>query len=763
MKYFGFRIFILLLVFGEAFQAFPQRVGVVLSGGGARGVAHIGVLKALEENEVPIDYIAGTSMGAIIGGMYASGLSPDSIESIVTSPSFQNWALGTIEDDYIYYFSNPAPNASWISLRFTIDSVWQHQMPTSLVSPVQMDFAGLQYLTAANVPSEGNFDKLFIPFRCVAADIHKKVPVVFRSGELYPAIRASMTYPFVFNPIRIDGTLLFDGGIYNNFPVDVMISDFDPDVILGSVVSSNFPPPKEGDLRSHIENMLVFHTDYDVPEEKGLVIRPEIPPTNVTDFSRSKAFVDSGYVATLRSIEEIKTRITRTVSKDDMGNKRAAFVDSMPPIIIDRIFVRGVNEAQREYINRVLLYHDKPTPIEEIKPYYFRLMAKEHIESITPSALYNSQTGFYDLYLDVSLNRDLILQFGGNVSSSPVNFAFLEAQFNYLDYQSYEANLSTYFSRFYSAVQLRGRMDLAFQLPIFIETLGSFNYYDFFKSATTFFQDQSPSYILQSQSFWELHSGIPVKNDAQLIVAFTAGRNRDDYYQTNLFGRSDVADRTTFRYTSPSIQFERNTLNRKQYPGSGSRLFISGRYVAGSEQHRPGTTSPSLIGLRANHNYWQLKTSYLNYFTRIYDIKLGLFAEILMSNKKLFSNYTSSLLAAEFLDVVPEMRILFLPNYRANNYAVAGMQGIYSLTDNIDFRLESYLFQPYRKIVAKEQNKSSYDPVLSERFLMLSAAIVANTPVGPLSLSLNFFDRNEDSFSFTLNFGYLIFNQRPLR
>ncbi len=749
------------MIFGH--KAFPQRVGVVLSGGGARGVAHIGVLKALEENEIPIDYIAGTSMGAIIGGMYASGLSPDSIEKIVTSPDFQNWALGTIQDEYIYYYNKPAPNASWISLRFTIDSIWQHRLPTNLVSPVQMDFAGLQYLTAANVPSNGDFDKLFVPFRCVAADIHEKKPVVFNSGELYPAIRASMTYPFVFRPIRIDGTLLFDGGIYNNFPVDVMISDFNPGFILGSVVSANFPPPREDDLRSHIENMLVYHTDYDIPEEKGLVIRPQIPPTNVTDFSRSKAFVDSGYVAASRMIDEIKERVSRSVSKEDILKKRESFFARTPPLIIDRIFIQGVNEAQREYINRVLLSQDKPTPIEEIKPYYFRLMTKEHIESITPSALFNSQSGYYDLYLDVSLNKDLILQFGGNVSSSPVNFAFLEAQYHYLDYQAYEASVSTYFSRFYSAIQLKGRMDLAFQVPIFIKTVGSFNFYDYFKSATTFFQDQSPSFILQNQNFWELQAGVPVRNDGRLILGFTAGRNRDDYYQTNLFSRTDIADRTTFRYASPNIQFERNTLNRKQFPSSGSRLFASGRYVSGSEQHRPGTTSPNITGLRKNQDYWQLKMSYLNYFTRVHDIRLGVFAEILLSDKQLFSNYISSLLAAESFDVVPHMRTLFLPNYRANNFAVAGLQGVYPLTNNIDVRLESYLFQPFRQITADINNKAKYGSILSARYLLLSAAVVANTPIGPLSLNLSFYDRNEDEFSFTFNFGYLIFNPRPLR
>lgn len=763
MKFFFIRylFFIILLVNSGTTQA--QRVGVVLSGGGSRGVTHVGVLKALEENGIPIDYIAGTSMGAIIGGMYASGFSPDSIESIVTSRSFQNWALGNIDEEYDYYYTREQPNASWISLRFTIDSVWQHRMPTNLVSPVQMDFAGLQYLTAPNVPSGGDFDKLFVPFRCVAADIQEKVPIIFNSGDLYPAIRASMTYPFVFRPTRVDGRLLFDGGIYNNFPVDVMIRDFSPDIVIGSVASDNSPAPTEDNLRSQIQNMLVHRTEYEVPEEIGFLVKPDIPPAGLTDFSMSRAFIDSGYVATMRMIDDIRLRVTRSVAQEEILQKRKAYVETKPPIIIERLIIRGVNEAQREFITKLLLPQGEPTPLEDLKFKYFHLLTKEHIESISPRAVYNPQSGYYDLYLDVNLNNDLILQFGGNISSTPVNFAFLEAMYNYLDYQAYEASVSTYFGRFYTALELTGRMDLALPFQLFIQTKGSFNNYDFFKSTTTFFQDRNPSYLLQNHNFWELQAGSPVKNTGKIVLGVTAGRNRDDYYQTNLFSRTDIADRTTLRYFSPHVIFERNTLNRKFYPNRGTFLFASLRYVAGTEQHRPGTTSFDVTGYRANQNWWQFRANYLNHFTSVNNAKFAVYGEIFASDKRLFNNYTSSLLAAGFFDHVAETRTLFLTNYRANNYAVAGLQSILTITKNIDFRMEGYVFQPVRQILPDVDNKARYGPLFAKRYLLLSAAMVANTPIGPISLNFNFYDRSDDPFSFSFNFGYLIFNPKPLR
>ena len=113
-------IILFLLAYIRCIEA--QSVGVVFSGGGASGLAHVGVLKALEENSIPIDFIAGTSVGALVGGMYAAGYSPEEIEHIVTSDYYRQLAEGQIEDKYIYYFRKPIPNASWFSFRLSSDS-----------------------------------------------------------------------------------------------------------------------------------------------------------------------------------------------------------------------------------------------------------------------------------------------------------------------------------------------------------------------------------------------------------------------------------------------------------------------------------------------------------------------------------------------------------------------------------------------------------------------------------------------------------------
>jgi len=254
-----------------------QKVGLVLSGGGAKGITHIGVIKALEENNIPIDYVAGTSMGAIVGGMYAMGMTTDEMIAVFKSKDFKSWSTGDVEKDYVYYYRNADPKPKLMEMSFKlhrVDSIDLKStfLPTNLISPRQMNYAFVPLCAQANAVAGGDFDKLFIPFRCVASDVYNKKAVVFHYGELGDAIRASMTFPFVFKPIVIDNRLLFDGGIFNNFPVDVMRADFKPDFMIGSAVSNNPRKPDEGDIIMQVQNMIMNRVDYSISPKEGLLL-----------------------------------------------------------------------------------------------------------------------------------------------------------------------------------------------------------------------------------------------------------------------------------------------------------------------------------------------------------------------------------------------------------------------------------------------------------------------------------------------------------
>ena len=179
-------IFITLLFTITASLAQSQSVGLVLSGGGAKGLSHVGVIKALEENNIPIDYVAGTSMGAIVGALYAIGTTPEEMAIMFRSKEFTSWYKGQTEKAYATYIYRREPSAEMVSVTVKRDENQKLgiKIPVSLVSPYPMDLAVIQLFASSGATANYNFDSLMVPFRCVAADIANKRPYILRKGDL---------------------------------------------------------------------------------------------------------------------------------------------------------------------------------------------------------------------------------------------------------------------------------------------------------------------------------------------------------------------------------------------------------------------------------------------------------------------------------------------------------------------------------------------------------------------------------------------------
>ena len=209
-----------------AAQGEHQSVGLVLSGGGAKGIAHVGVIKALEENNIPIDYVTGTSMGAIIGGLYACGYTPEEMMELMCSQYFMTMSAGKYDPALTYYFSKPASSPQIFSLPLGGKAGSSKNKsdfnPQSLIAPTPMAFGFMEIFSPYTAQCRGDFDRLMVPFRCVASNMTDRRKQVMSGGNLGDAIRASMSFPLVFQAVKIDGNILYDGGIYDNFPVDVM-------------------------------------------------------------------------------------------------------------------------------------------------------------------------------------------------------------------------------------------------------------------------------------------------------------------------------------------------------------------------------------------------------------------------------------------------------------------------------------------------------------------------------------------------------------
>ena len=200
-----------------------QKTALVLSGGGAKGLAHIGVIRALEEEGIKIDYISGASMGAIIAALYSMGYTTEEMTRLVTSDEFLRWSRGSIDRELQFTYKYNDPNSAMIDIDLSFEEEKPDAgLPSHLIPSAVIDFSIMQLTSGETAAAGSNFDSLMIPFRCVAADIYKKEQYIFRTGNLGHAIRASMSYPIYFEPYVKDSTVLFDGGIYNNFPLSLI-------------------------------------------------------------------------------------------------------------------------------------------------------------------------------------------------------------------------------------------------------------------------------------------------------------------------------------------------------------------------------------------------------------------------------------------------------------------------------------------------------------------------------------------------------------
>ena len=368
-----------------------QSVGLVLSGGGAKGLSHIGVIKALEENNIPIDYVAGTSMGAIISGLYAIGLSPDEMVTLFRSAEFASWQQGISEKNYSTYIYRRESTAELFGATFSLnpkEKKISYILPTSFISPYPMDIALIQLFASSSAAAGYNFDRLMVPFRCVAADIAAKKPFIIRKGDLGSAIRASMTFPFVFKPILIDSTLLFDGGLYNNFPWDVMAKDFNPGYIIGVKCSKNPIEPEAEDLMTQIENMMMKETNYDIPEDKGILIDGAYPDVNLLDFQKTDELVQKGYELALKFIPELKKRIKTRVSAKELQEKRLAFRQKCPQLIFDKVYFDpdSLKTGKKQFISNTIKNHrEDPVGFDVIKRGYFRVVSSGNVNTFYPN------------------------------------------------------------------------------------------------------------------------------------------------------------------------------------------------------------------------------------------------------------------------------------------------------------------------------------------------------------------------------------------
>ena len=760
------KYFIIICLLFCIIKVYPQKVGLVLSGGGAKGAVHLGIIKALEENNIPIDYIAGTSIGAVIGGLYAMGYSPDEILELFLSKEFYYWQTGKVEDYYQYYFrKNPNYQPDFVKFNVPLkDSVsikTTDLLPNSLINPIQMNQAFLYLFSQANAKCKGNFDNLFIPFLCVASDVFNKEMIVLREGDLGDAVRASMTFPLVFKPIMRDSIPLFDGGIYDNFPVNPMKNAFKPDFIIGSSVAGiTMKKPSEMDLYKLVENVIMQQTKYSIDPEDGIMMSFTLNDIGLLDFNKSQTLYDMGYNAALELIDSIKMNIKRRVSLDEITEKRNKYKDSLPELIFRKIYINGVNDVQQKYINNQIRKENQTYfTIDDFKKTYFHLLSNPKIQEIYPHAVWDSIDNIFDLHLDVQIRNEITIAFGGNVSSMSANQLYLGIGYRSLTEFFSEINLDTQVGNTFNGIALSGKIEVpSSTLPLDISGIVAHNYRKYYESEKLFIDTDISTFIHQRETYGKLGLGFPFKNKARMDIFLGYGSLEDKYYQNSKGPYyTDNFDKSVHNLFVTGLLYRKNTQDAKQYPIQGHKHQVNAQYISGNENFYP---SPSKSKVSQYQSWIQLDASLYNIHSISSKFNFGYMVEGVVSSKNLLSNYTVSVLQAPAYTPTLFSNIAFNEAFRANQYVAGGIIPIWKINSTIHLRGDLHGFLPVYPIRRGDNDNAYYSKLFTHPAYLGEITLVAQLPFMSISLFMNHYSYPKDNWNFGLNIGYLIFGSK---
>ena len=772
-----FSIFLLLLCLLFAIPAAAQSVGLVLSGGGAKGLSHIGVIKALEENGIPIDYISGTSIGSIVGGLYAIGLSPDDMIALMKTEEFRTWYTGEGEREFFTHLYSGYPTPSMI----TINMKWDEKelergrrkvklsLPTSLVSPFPMDIAFVQIFSNASAAAGYDFDNLMIPFFCVSADVMKKEPYVSDSGDLGTAIRASMTFPAYFKPVKLDSLLLFDGGFYNNFPWEEMRDRYRPDVIIGAkCVRGERISADQDDLYKQLETIMTVDTDYDIPKAEGILVSG-VYDYSLLEFDKIDELVRKGYDTAMLYMDEIKERISRRRSRKEVDSMRVAFRQKCLDLKFDSVFVEGcLTDDQKRYISSTITDEKAVFSFNQAKRGYYRVLSTNAVQSFYPTAVLNRDS-LFTLKLQTVPKNVLSLSVGGNISSSSLMQGYVGLSHTHFSRHPWNAAINLDIGQFFTGLGLYFRQHVGIK-PLFLyEVMLNAQRFDYFGSSQGILISNSlASNIRETEYYATVNMGTPISYSSSILLEFgvTAGVNRYDYFPADNYTQYDVMDKTYLSYFTARLKMAQSTLDYNMYPSSGRRRLLEFRYVLAYERHFDGTMYATAPSPASQHpvNVFLARLNMEDYYDMGRWFSLGYNFDFTVSSPLNLSDYTSTMIAMPAFQPTVHSRTLMLAAYRSPTYAGLTVSPIIKFTKTLFLHLTGGYFQPYRSLVQTAAGGYEYSDPFPKGGFVGSIALVWQSPIGPISLSCAYYEKAEKAKWYpSFNIGFLIFREHGLR
>lgn len=406
-------IFLVLFLFTSIIEAQTSedsdqpKVGLVLSGGGAKGFAHIGALKVIDSLGIKIDYVAGTSMGAIIGGLYAAGYSGQDLDSIFQQVNIEDLVNDVLPRSSRTFYERDIAERYAVTLPF---NNFELKLPSAL-SRGQNVYGLLNKLTL-HIKDIDNFENLPIPFFAMATNAETGEAVILERGNLALAVRASGSLPSLFQPVIIDGTVLIDGGVVNNYPVDELRAK-GMDVIIGVDVQDGLSTIEEMDsvldVLIQVNNFRTIKAMEQKREKTDVYIKPDIGDFTVLSFNEGQRIIRSGETAT-----RDKLSLLSDLPQRKKSTRPEIHITPQDTIIFDDIKITGNNHYSRAYIlGKLRIKQKEKTSLEDFTEGINNLIATNNFELVYYDFKETYINGRYILVLRVEeSNVTTFLKFG---------------------------------------------------------------------------------------------------------------------------------------------------------------------------------------------------------------------------------------------------------------------------------------------------------------------------------------------------------------
>ncbi|WP_245794701.1 patatin-like phospholipase family protein [Flaviramulus basaltis] len=376
----------------ETQEKHTPKVGLVLSGGGAKGLAHIGVLKVIDSLGVKVDYVAGTSMGAIIGALYASGYSGNQLDSIFQGVDFDNIINDELPRTSTAF--DQRDNMEKYAVKLPFDN-YKVKLPSAL-SRGNNTYSLFLKLTL-HVNQVKDFSELPIPFFCIATNIETGKQVVLDKGNLTQSMMASGALPSLFQPVVINGDILIDGGVVNNYPIDELRAK-GVDIIIGVDVQDGLSNREEltsaTDVLFQINNFRTINDMKIKVEKTDVYIKPNIKPYSVVSFNEGTKIIEAGKIAALSKLNIFR----KLASYDEYDVKPKIRPQPIDSLVINEISVEGNEKYTRAYIlGKLKLKNDEKISYDDFNKGINNLVATNNFKSFEYQLKNTKDKEGYDL------------------------------------------------------------------------------------------------------------------------------------------------------------------------------------------------------------------------------------------------------------------------------------------------------------------------------------------------------------------------------